>query len=493
MPPSGLFDHVSHERILPADVKRLRKLAKVGRAVDVFPPGSSAPPPLLVGRERHIGQLKALGREILKAGPQGVRPSRIGIVLHGPRGTGKTALLTLFKEEMARMKARIIALDGDALDSTHTAAAALAEVRQAHMGNRSASEHRLSVSVAPAEASYGHRREYQQAPEGLPLPSTLLSALFTGEGRASKLPVLIAIDEAHTADPRTLGVLMSATQRIASEGHPVGFCFAGTPDLLDVIRQAQAIWFLDRAKDDRLCGVGNLTESECFDAVAEPLRTLDVDFDPDALRAASGRCGGSPYFTQSLGRAGLAAAESAHGRAFADYSEGSPALAEFDRAVNLRYREAWDTLRGLGLTASARQMGVLWRAHVAGVLPHLNEDMLSAAIESGMEHAPSAHKPQVATAGEAQIRLRHLGLVWDPNRRDEWELGLPSFFTHVEAEYRKPENLHLPEARERLDADLEKLLPGVVAAANDEFERLSEPPPALAKPRCRAERAAPSP
>ena len=92
-------------------------------------------------------------------------------------------------------------------------------------------------------------------------------------------------------------------------------------------------------------------------------------------------------------------------------------------------------------------MGVLWRAHVAGVLPHLNEDMLSAAIESGMEHAPSAHKPQVATAGEAQIRLRHLGLVWDPNRRDEWELGLPSFFTHVEAEYRKPENLHLPEAR----------------------------------------------
>ena len=468
MPRSGLFDQVSHERILPPDASRLREMVKAGRGVNVFPAGSSAPPPLLVGRERHIGQLKALGLEILNGGPKGDPPSRIGVVIHGPRGTGKTALLTLFKKEIARMKARVVSLSGDRLSSPHAAAAILSRAGAAPSSHSSASEHRISVSVAPAEASYSHRQEHAQEPGGH-LVAEAVSAVFDGRKSA---PVLIAADEAHTADPTTLGLVMSAVQEAAGERHPVGFCFAGTPDLIDVVRQAKATWFLDRAQDDRLCGVGNLTESECFDAVAEPLRAIGVDFDSDALRAASGRCGGSPYFTQALGRAGIEA-ESAAGHGFADFSIGSPALAQFDRALDVRYREAWDTLRGLGLTASARQMGVLWRAHVAGVLPHLNDEMLSAAIESGMEHAPSTHKPQVATAGEAQIRLRHLGLVWDPNRSGEWELGLPSLFTHVEAEYRKPENLSLPDARERLDADLEKLLPGVVAAANDEFERLS--------------------
>ena len=488
MPRSGLFDQVSHESILPADARRLRRMVKAGRGVNVFPAGSSAPPPLLVGRERHIGQLKALGLEILNGGPKGDPPSRIGVVIHGPRGTGKTALLTLFKKEMARMKSRVVSLSGDRLSSPHAAAAILSRAGAAPASHPSASEHRISVSVAPAEASYSHRQEQAQAP-GSHLVAEAVSALF--DGRKST-PVLIAADEAHTADPTTLGLAMSAVQEAAGERHPVGFCFAGTPDLLDVIRQAKATWFLDRAQDDRLCGVGNLTGQECHDAIAEPLRALGVDFDVDALRTAAARCGGSPYFTQALGRAGLSSA-SVSGCAFADFSAGSPALAEFDRAVNLRYREAWDTLRGLGLTASTRQMGVLWRAHLAGVLPHLNEDMLSAAIESGMEHAPSTQKPQVATAGEAQIRLRHLGLVWDPQRRDEWELGLPSFFAHVEAEYRKPENLDLPEARERLDADLEKLLPGVVSAANAEFERLSELPAAQAQPWRRSERAAPSP
>ena len=490
MPPSGLFDQVSHESILSADEERLRGMVEAGRSANVFPAGSSAPPPLLVGRERHIGQLKALGLEILTGGPKGDPPSRMGVVIHGPRGTGKTALLNLFKNEMARMKARIIDLDGDALDSPHAAATALAEALRDSSVRRSASEHKVSVSADVLEASYGHRQEYEEAGGGASLVSTTLSALFTNKARARKRPVLIAIDEAHTADPRTLGILMSATQRLAAGGHPIGFCFAGTPDLLDVIRQAKATWFLDRAQDDRLCGVGNLTQDECFDAVAEPLRVLGVDYDPLALRAASGRCGGSPYFTQVLGRAGLEAADR---REFADFSAGSPALAQFDRAVSLRYREAWDTLRGMGLTASARQMGVLWRAHAAGVLSKLDEDLLSVAIESGMEHGPSAHKPQVASAGEAQMRLRHLGLVWDPNRRDEWELGLPSFFTHVEAKFRKASSIQMPAARERLDADLEKLLPGVVAAANDEFERQFEPPPALANPQRQTERATPSP
>ena len=490
MPQPGLFDQVSHERILPDDKKRLRKLAKTGRAIDAFQDGSSAPPPLLAGREPHIGQLKELGREILKAGSDGVPSSRIGVVIHGPRGTGKTALLNLFKDEMARMKARVVDLNGAMLRSSSAMASALAEAQHASRGGRSASEHRLSVSVPPAKASYGHRREYERAREGSPLPSTLPSDLFLGRGRSSKMPVLITIDEAHTSDPLALGELMSGTQQAVANGHPIGFCFAGTPDLIDVIREAKATWFLDRGQRHRLCAVGNLTEDECFDAVAEPLRALGVDYAPLALRAAVRQCGGSPYFTQALGRAGL---EAADGRGLADFSAGSPALSQFNRAIKDRYEEAWDTLDALGLTACARQMGVLWRAHVAGELPQLNKHMLTAAIESGMEHGPNAPEPQVSTAGMAGLKMRHLGLVWDPNRSGEWELGLPSFFTHVETEYRKPESLGLPEARERLDADLERLLPGVVAAANAEFERQTEPPPVLANPNRRTECAAPSP
>jgi len=74
----------------------LRPVASGGRASPVIPTQSLRPPALVVGREEELGIMRAaLERHLLGEGD----PPRI--VVEGPGGMGKTALIKVFMEEEA--------------------------------------------------------------------------------------------------------------------------------------------------------------------------------------------------------------------------------------------------------------------------------------------------------------------------------------------------------------------------------------------------------
>ena len=72
-----------------------------------FRPGAGGLPPYLAGREGE----QRLFRELLQDLQRGV-PSSSEVVLYGPRGNGKTALLFWLEREIRSLAGRVDVLDG---------------------------------------------------------------------------------------------------------------------------------------------------------------------------------------------------------------------------------------------------------------------------------------------------------------------------------------------------------------------------------------------
>lgn len=450
-----IFAKVSRHELLKSDIKRARALAKEKSAGLIFPAGSSVPPMLLVGRERQTEKLNAFGNHILGGG---ANPT-LGMLLHGPRGTGKTVLQFIFEKQMNKAGALVLRGTGYDLQSLE---GALRKLSRGSMPRSTTGLHVQSggeINVPGAKASF-------QAGVNRPGTPPSQTALTTGEWleevfqeRNAKRGVLISIDEIHCARPEVAGALMTAVQELAGYGHPVGFVFAGTPDSLDVLRAAQATWFLDRAPEDRLVGVGNLSEDDCFRVIAAPLTALGIPFHEPDLMAAAKECRGSPYFTQLLGRSVLeeafAASQGAELRV--DFGPDSLGMKDFRRGKRLRYEEAWRTLNGLSLTASARQIGALWRHSQSHPGVVLDDDLICEAITSGLHRESSRLEPKPSIT-EAERQFRHLGLLWSPDPgRGDWELGLPSFFDYVESIFQAPQKRTHHAILPELEADIEAL------------------------------------
>ncbi|MDE0273980.1 MAG: ATP-binding protein [Gammaproteobacteria bacterium] len=455
--PLDLFAEVSRIRLTKADAKNARKAVADGRLDGVFPAGSAARPLLLVGREPQIERLNGLGAELL-AGAGSAKHNRIAVALHGPRGVGKTVLLDTFANAVLKRGAMVIADVGDALSSEErlirfiqTKIAPDPEVTKTLRGK--AGLDGFGVGGDMTWKSQGGRPELGSVKDAL-------EALIASHGAGKPKPTLITLDEAHNCDPLTLGKLLNASQKLNGQGWPIIIAIAGTPDLLDVLGDAHATWFMDRNRSDRLMPVGNLTDVECAQAISAPLDALGVGYDREALHAAAEWCWGSPYFSQSLGLCALRTLDFAGGKdARADFSREGPIRQSFRQDANGRYFQAWTGIDQRGLTSCARQLGMLWRWSKAVPGRVISTDDVDAAVQSGLRHPPSHRVPEHSTS-EAERYFRHLGLLWDPaGGEGRWELGLPSFFDYAEAIYQSKRRPRYHSKLADLDADLETVIP----------------------------------
>ena len=446
-----LFKHVAARTApLPRAQRRaIRAHWRAGKFGNIFPAGSSAGPQLLVGRETHIARLNALGNELLR--DRDAEEARIiGVALHGPHGTGKTVLLSLFERALSDVGAAVVVLSGKSVPADP----------------RGLAETILSTTLARGgawegafEASAGMSGIAKVKGALKRKPAVAAAAMGVKEALAAtgRKPILVTMDEAHSAPPEALGALLDAAQDLNRGGVPAAVVLAGTPDLATVLDEAGATWFMDRATAARLVPVGNIAAADCAATVAAPLDALGLEFDRAALAAAAEWCRGSPYFSQALG---LAALESAGGgrvgfAAGGDVEEGFRAQAEN------RYSRAWSPLERRGMTACARQLGALWRWAGAAPGRRVSRHEVDAAVRSGLRHPPSPEgaRPEAA---HALAYFEHLGLLWRPSGGgdDAWELGLPSFFDHVEAQFQDPRNYAAHAVVSALDADLrENVLP----------------------------------
>ncbi len=90
-----VFASIATDALTKDRRKQIRDHYLGGNFNRIFPAGSGATPALLVGREQQLKQLSALVEEVIA--PPTYR-SIIGVVLHGPRGTGKTAMIAVLDQ-----------------------------------------------------------------------------------------------------------------------------------------------------------------------------------------------------------------------------------------------------------------------------------------------------------------------------------------------------------------------------------------------------------
>ena len=448
----NVFEEVVNTTRIPNPLgDEIRRCYRAGDLRAIFPAGSAALPALLIGREVQMERLNDLAGDLLgkphkearKAGV--VRPKSVfGVAIHGPRGTGKTAILKAFAAGCGTKGARVLELVGEDLETDANLAARLDSLidPQAAVSTSISGEVEGGLDEAGPKAKGGASITRTKAPAGGPPPLPTVSATLARalrDGREAEAPLLITVDEAHAGSPATVGRLMNAVQSLGDRAPGVAFAMAGTPDLIDMLRhrEAKATWFLDRAAPaGRLIPTPNdLPADAAAKALCSIISSCGVTIASDAtLEVVAERCKGSPYFVQALGLAGLSAAKA--NKDIADFSEGEAVDDLFQEYVRDRYEEAWSVLYGEGLTASARQLGALWRTNA-----HITQRQVTQAIKSGLANNPDDSDLEAKEAGAS---FKHLGLLWSESGKDKgpWSLGLPSFFDYVESRYRNDPDLN---------------------------------------------------
>lgn len=440
-------------------------------------------------------QLAALADELTRVAPGASVASIIGVALHGPRGTGKTVLLNAFSLGMQGLGAGVLKMSGNnALESKDALIGTLLEqlpelpettetrtgeggaevdIKMAKAGGK--------ASIETSARSHGGKQRFQTV-------EAALRAVLSQEGAARGMPLVVAIDEAHAADPSALGMLLNAAQDLSGPdvGLPVAVVMAGTPDMIDVLRdkRCRATWFMDRAgRNRRFASMPNdLPLQACAQAIALTLDAAGVAVkDARHLAAMAAECKGSPYFLQVLGESALA--DASKNGDIADFSPDGGIDLAFRDVVLGRYEEAWGDLDDKGLSGCARQLGVLWRALGEGK-GQITNGLLKAAIASGVEHAPKGIGPDHPwTAREAEAHFRHLGLLWSPtgSPTGPWGMGLPSIFGYVDEVFANPRFPQHHAALPALEADIARIIgqtaqPKAATESQDRDASCRQPP-----------------
>ncbi len=355
-----------------------------------FQPGAGARPPLLVGRAAEL----ALAGELLGSFEKGQRPPQ-GLLFYGPRGNGKTVLLSEIAEEARGRGFRVEELSAAAYRDPEALRQELRE-RTGLGGTRVTGVQAAGFGVS-AEPGEPERN------------TTKLFAHWIGQ---APTPLVILLDEAHAVETEAGRLFFDAVQSATRGDLPFLLVAAGTPDAPRRLRRAGT--FTERAL--ARVPVGRIERSEAVRALGEPARGAGLPMDSKAATLLARESQEYPYFIQLLGSAAWRVAESASspGIGIESAQQGIEAARPvIQRFYAERFAEAREQSvhRALGpLAALVRQRG-----------GRLDDDDLD-------EFLAMAPVP----VGETELldTLSDLGVLWEAEP-SVWEMGIPSFADHI--------------------------------------------------------------
>ena len=356
-----------------------------------FRPGPGGLPPYLAGRAPE----QALLRAVLGDLSDGI-PSSREIVLHGPRGNGKTALLAwLQREAAAYAQVDVIRLTPASIPTE----AELVERLLPASGLRRFTPDEVSVHGVIWRPGHG-------------APPSVEAALAA---RARKRPLILLLDEAHTLDAGIGYALLNASQLVERD-LPFLLVLAGTPGLRSHLSSMNAS-FWNRAERR---AIGRLN-AEAAAAIREPLRKERIAVDEHVIDHVVRESHGYPFFLQVWGQAlwrRVATEATLETSSRITRAEAAVAQAEFDRERDDYYLDRYEELERLEYLPVARAVADAFHAR-----PVLDDPDLDAAVLAGLGAA--------AGLTGAKDAMRDLGYVWRPEASPKWEPGIPSLMSYV--------------------------------------------------------------
>ena len=362
-----------------------------------FTPGFGRPPSHM-GRRPEVEQPLLDILEHLRSG----KPDNHLACLYGPRGNGKTVLLRWLREQADRedegLPIAYVRLLPEHLESSERLCR---QVVNALEGTHGLLDH-VSVDV---ETGIPGLFKLRLGDTGRADPVLGLSDWLAQD----RHPVLFAVDEAHEADPATLGRLLNAVQ-LAGEHRPVAAVLAGTPGLQDTLRSSRAS-FWDRGRN---LAVGLLAEPEARDALRKPFIENGLSVDDGAIATLAREADDYPYFLQLYGEAAWNIMKASGSRRLK--SEHVSQVTQATRTSRRRYYgNRYDEFMKAGALALARDVALAFR--------DANIPMTNEWINCLLARHPG---------DPAQMRalLNAKGYIWRDDD-DHWTPGIPSLMDYM--------------------------------------------------------------
>ena len=361
-------------------------------------PGTGAAPPALAGREREQAVLSLCLADLAGGGS----PPH-DLVLVGPHGTGKTALLNWFERTCRKSATKVD----------------VAAIAAADISDRSALLAELApptgiAKLLPRKVGVAALASAEWAAVGT--PQSLSRRLIA---RCRRRPFAVLLDEAHALDLEVGQLLLNASQQVRAKA-PFLLALAGTPGLPTHLGKMNAS-FWDRLGNG-LLGIGRLNSAAAAEAIVEPLAVHGVSIDADALDSAVEHSQRYAYFIQLWGEA-LWNQRQATGETRLTAAHAAAALPAVAKRVAEYHQRRFRELEADGLLPAAAALAPVFRAGMDATASDQDIDAAFAAI--GMDASARL---------AAREELNRLGYIWCPPGQLPpivWSAGIPSLMQHV--------------------------------------------------------------
>lgn len=372
-----------------------------------YKPGTGTRPPYLAGRENEKSELEqALVRINDKPDKHGsldgVSPP---LVLIGPRGVGKTAMIGWVDRKAKDMGVRCAFINEKKLSGPVNALAKTVLGKKSFDKAVEKGTYKISVGLPDM---LGAGKEVSRSTAVLSLEDIVSQQLEHG-------PLLLVLDEAHAVAPELLQEYCVAIQEFVLRDRPLALVLAGTPGLEGKLMEIGAT-FMERAT---FLPLNLLSTDEAREALSVPAARTGVPMDEDALEALVGWTDCYPYFIQLAGEESwkIAMGRGASAITLADAKEALVMAEQRRRRFYYRrYRALLEekltqhALRAIELIEAAPDKSIEYEKLILGI-QGANRDM---------------DFDQTVTVVKT---LRGHGFIIDTKER--FEAGIPSLFDYV--------------------------------------------------------------
>ena len=373
------------------------------RKSNPFTPGTGLVPPYLAGREKQQKLFKGMLDDLAAGKPANIT------VMFGPRGMGKTVLLTWLENQCVERKIRLIRGDSSSMLGSVDVLTRKLLARKWWFNERGGSfgTKWLNIGVsAPAQGSGGE---------------TFLAERLIA--RCRKKPMVVLLDEAHvSSNSEALRLLLNTAQRVVQKA-PFMLVLAGTPGLTETLNNAEST-FVERAES---VGLECLNEEAAAKALSIPLEKDGITMAEDALNQVVEDSQRYPFFIQQWGKA------------LWDHAveKGASMLTQDDVALVMNhihaerdgfYRKRYSTIReapNLLVAAEALAETLLTDRKTIG------EDSALSVIKNNLSASlPRATDIEIQAVHAMNGLVRH-DFIWCPPASDLLVPGIPSFLTYI--------------------------------------------------------------